>query len=262
MYLSEQANQRKAIMAKKSHCLTLVAVLVAVILSACSASTADKPGGYASARLTPEGGQYHVTAQDGRIVVSNAHSGRNNREIYWNPNTPTSPSATQCATWTSGEGIGQNGLAFRIQNTADGGTNAIVFERNIWAYAFWKFVPIMFHSGPQYAEDFEGVEGIDLSPYLGVSDSAVWPLRVCASLDAENVLRFAVAKGDDAMPPLDQPGLQGGSWKLDIDSYFHSGEGLAGHNGGIYAAHVPTDSSLVFEDITLNGVPVSLTAMP
>ena len=195
----------------------------------------------------------------GSISVCFIRNLENNREIFWNPNTSNSPSATQCATWVSGKDIGQNGLAFRIDKRADGSTNAIVLERNIWAYAYWKFVPIMFHNGHEYVEDFEGIDGIDLSPYLGTAREAIWPLRICASLGADDVLSFAVAKESDVMPPLSNPGLQGGSWKLDISRYFHTSQGETGKNGGIYAAHIPQGTTLVFEDVALSGSLVNLS---
>lgn len=242
-----------------SFCRGLVSVVVlalAVVLVACTAQ--PLPIVRVAVQLTPEGNPYQVIASGSLFTVRNSESGRNNREIYWNLNTPNSSSATQCATWTSGSEFAQNGLVFRIVPQS-GGYNAIVFARNVWGYEYWLFAPKMFHTGADYgAIGWDSPPGIDLSEYLGRSANAVWPLRICASLSADNVLRFAVAKGSDPLPPLDNPGRQGGSWNLDISRYYHVGEGLTGQNGGIFAAHLPSGTSLVFDDITLDGQPAPL----
>ncbi len=51
------------------------------------------------------------------------------------------------------------------------------------------------------------------------------------------------------MPPLTNPGIQGGSWRLDLGEYFHDGHGLTGKNGGTYAGHVPAGTAMVIGSI-------------
>lgn len=207
-----------------------------------------------TARLTPEGDPYVRVAHGSRVLVYNAGAGTDNREIFWDDTKPASSSATQCAVWTSGAGIAQNGLVFRIARQS-GGYNAIVFAQNIYLYWFWRFAPKMFHTGSDYEYDWDSPPGIDLDDYLGQSEvSPEYPLRVCASLSTDNVLRFAVAKGSDPMPSLSDPGRQGGKWELDIYEYYHPGQGLSGKNGGTFAGHIPKGTSMIVDSsITLSG---------
>lgn len=214
----------------------------------------------AQARLTPQGVEYEVDASSTQLVVRSSGSGENNREIYWNDRMSESVAATQCATWTSGVDVAQQGFAFRIARQS-GGYNAIVFARNIWLRQYWIFAPKLFHTGSDYASDrvsssdvvylpeWDSPQGIDLSEYLGRDAAPVYPLRVCASLDAHDVLRFAVAQGDDPMPPLDQPGRQGGAWQLDIAGSYHAGEGRTGHTG-VFVGHIPTGTSLAIDQLS------------
>ena len=200
-----------------------------------------------NARLTPEEAPYWVAISNVRISVYNMKSGKNNREIFWDENGTRASNALQCATWTSGSGIAQNGFVFRVARQS-GGYNAIVFARNIFMHWYWRFAPKMFHTGSDYENDWSDVPGIDLDEYLGRTEKNTWPLRVCASLDSSDVLRFAVAKGSDKMPSLLYPGIQGGSWKLNMPDYYHSGEGLSGVNGGTFVGHLPQGTSATVED--------------
>lgn len=234
--------------------------------SVSSVQTARKMPLLRSAQLTPEGLPYWTITSGSRISSYSHGSGNNNREMIWDDNVPESASAVQCATWSSGSGIAQNGFVFRIARQS-GGYNAIVFARNIYMYWFWRFAPKMFHTGSDYENDWSDVPGIDLDAYLGQVEINTWPLRVCASFDSSNVLRFAVAKGSDPMPSLTNPGIQGGSWKLDMTHYYHPGEGLSGKNGGTFIAHTPPGTALVVEGdstITLDDVatkPVGLVPL-
>lgn len=241
-----------------------VFLLFAAVLVAFAATDDGKLVPDSVGRLTPEGNAYQMNVSGTRIAVQNTGSGRNNREVYWDKDTPESASATVCATWTSGTDIAQNGIAFRIKQRADGGYNAIVLERNIWANVYWVFNAAMFYTGKEYetkahadggpiAKPYDGPQGVDLSRYLGMSSEAAYPLRICASLDADDVLSFAVAKGSDPMPSLADPGGQGGRWKLDLARYYHVGQGREGRHG-IYAGHIPPDTSLIFDDVTLSGL--------
>ena len=204
-------------------------------------------------RLTPEGEAYRLSISGARVSIDNINSGHNNRDIFWDKDSPDYTASKQCMTWVSGSEFAQSGIVFRMQQQADG-YNAIVFARNIFMNWYWVFAPKMFHTSSDYEHDWDSPAGVDLSSYLGASQvEQVWPLRVCASLDSDDVLRFAVAKASDRMPPLTNPGIQGGSWRLDMAEYYHADEGRKGKNG-IFAGHVPNGTSLVFDGIVLSGL--------
>ncbi len=251
-------------MTLKGH-MRYIVLLVGALLS-MSGATLPVSSINTRAALTPEGEGYIVATTDAQLTVRNTGSGGNNREIYWDDHAPDSPNAVQCATWTSGSDVAQHGFAFRIARQS-GGYNAIVFARNIWLRQYWVFAPKLFHTGSDYAYErvsspdvaylpqWDSPVGIDLSAYLGRGEVATYPLRVCASLDTHDVLRFAVAKTGDSMPPLDHPGIQGGSWQLDIAASCHAGEGRTGKNGGVFVGHIPVGTTLGIEHLTLNGRP-------
>ena len=208
-------------------------------------------------RITAEGGSYDMTAAGSRIAVQNTDSGRNNREIYWDKDSPDYEVATQCATWRSGSDITQNGIVFRFAQVS-GGYNAIVLERNIWSNLYWMFNVLIVHTGDGYENIYEGLAdtgptGIDLGAYLGHGKNAVWPLRICASLDTNDKLSFAVAKGIDQVPSLANPGKQGGYWNLVLDRYYHPGDGRTGKNG-IWVGHVPQGTTVRVDDVLLSNL--------
>lgn len=235
-------------------------VLLVCMLLSMSGALPSESFSMTQTALTPEGAAYQMSASGTRMTVRNDKSGENNREIFWNEHAPESTAATHCATWVSGIDVAQQGFAFRVARQS-GGYNAIVFARNIWLRQYWIFAPKLFHTGSDYAYErvstpdvaylpkWDSPRGIDLSEYLGRDAAPTYPLRVCVSLNARNVLRFAVAKGSDPMPPLDQPGRQGGSWQLDIAGSYHAGEGLTGRSG-IFVGHIPAGTSLVIEDLS------------
>lgn len=237
----------------------LLATLLLVVGSVVYVHSVVVPNN--SARLTPKGSPYETRTLGTQVTIRNNGSGGNNREIYWDEAMSDSSVATMCATWVSGNGIGQHGFAFRIARRQDGGYNAIVFTRNIWAHAYWVFNVAMFYTGDEYdaeahiddslvAKPYDGPWGVDLSEYLGMTTRMVYPLRVCASLDEHDVLRFAVAKVGDRMPSLNNPGNQGGQWELNLDKYYHAGQGLSGKHG-IYAGHVPFGTSLTYDKLEI-----------
>ena len=195
----------------------LLCALVALALTACQE------------RLTPDGSAYAVTWSAGTLTATNPPGGLGNeRELVWGASSPATFNSGECATWESGSGAAQDGLAFRIVSSASG-TNAVVLERNIWMDGFWDFVVIDFHTGG--ATPFTAGPSVDLSSYLGTSTTDVFPLRVCAAVVGDS-LAFAVAKGTDPMPRLATPG-QGGVVALTGAAASESGR------TGLYVAHVP-----------------------
>lgn len=241
----------------------IVLLLCMLLLAACTlqlvptARLTEFQPSIRSARLTPEAMPYGVSMQDSRVTITSTASGTNNREIYWREDSPDTSSARQCAIWTSGVDIAQNGMAFRIASPRPGEYNAIVFARNIYVRWYWSFAPKLFHTGVEYgAVDWDSPPLIDLGTYLGRNQEQVFPLRVCASLSSDDVLRFAVAKGDDPMPPLTNPGIQGGSWKLDIAASYHENQGRSGKTG-IFVGHIPNATALVFDDIAIDSTHLS-----
>jgi hypothetical protein len=200
-------------------------------------------------QVTPDGGPYRVAVSGSRMTVSNVSSGGNNRELEFSSTELAETASTECATWTSGTGLAQNGVAFRIAADS-GGVDSVTLERDIWDRQFWKFVVVYFHTGSNYPSTRRWDVGpiTDLSGYLGKSTTDVFPLRFCASLTTNDVLRFAVAKGADTMPPVGTPG-QGGTFALN-----RSEEPVSGRTGA-YVAHVPRGASSVVDDVILDGKP-------
>jgi hypothetical protein len=179
--------------------------------------------------------------------VTNTQSGNGEREVLWASQAPIEAFSTECADWVGGQGVSQNGLAFRIQ--ADrGGYDALVLERNIWENGFDTFVVIYFHSGAGHANAaFEPGPSLRLQQYLAPSNQMTFPLRVCGQLSG-NRLAFAVTKKGDAMAALGTPG-RGGVLQLDSSKYPSVGR------TGTYVAHVPRGGTAVVSNVTIDGLP-------
>lgn len=210
--------------------------LVALLASACQGI----PG-----ILTPDGPPYTSVGSNNTLRVTHAGGSvneHNEREVYWQQGDPGVSNATICETWKSGEGIAQNGVAFRI---GPNGTSAVVLERNILFAGYWSFVALKFWAGR-----FTVLGSVDLSSYLGMWMSHdIWPLRVCAHLSRADVLTFAVAKRSDPMPTTLGVGPQGGTYDL-------SGDGLPARGAtGSYLAHLPVGTSSTVNNITVDGQP-------
>ena len=163
--------------------LTLLAFAAASLLvSACQV------------QVTPDGPPYKLAVVGRRIIITNVSSGGNNRDFLWASSQKNEADSTYCARWVSGQGLAQNGVAFRIRSDS-GGWDAAVLERNIYLREFWVSVVIYFHSGRNFGTALEVGPAVDLGAYLGRSmAAAVYPLRICAQLTG-TTLRFAVAKG-------------------------------------------------------------------
>jgi len=213
----------------------LALALIFVIAAACVA------------RLTPDGAPYRVTVNGSTTTFTNTSSGGNNREALWSSSQKDVSTSSTCARWVSGQGLTQNGLAFRIKSNS-GGWDALVLERNVWAGGFWNFVVIYFHSGTNQRTKFDVGPMIDLGDYLGRSTTRnVFPLSICGEL-VGNALRFAVAKGSDPMPALGTAG-RGGTFTVDPRRYPAAGI------TGTYIAHIPLGTSAVVDRITIDGQP-------
>src|SRR4051794_28774978 len=186
------------------------------------------------ARLTANArGAYSLTTSGSKVIFTNSAGGSNERDIFWNSKTTQEIASSQCATWVSGEGIAQNGLAFRIRQDS-GGWDTVVLQRNIWGFDFWVLAVVYFHTGTNWRTLADGEPGIDLGDYLGRDTSKdVFPLQVCAQLGSDNVLRFAVSKHNDPMPPLGTTG-RGGAFRLNP-----SESPLIKGWDGTYIAHLP-----------------------
>lgn len=200
-------------------------------------------------QLTPDGTAYQVRASASGVIVTNAGtSGGNNRELLFSPNGPDVANGRLCATWDTGTGVAQQGIAFRIRRGPDG-WRAVVLERNIWQQRYWLFVPVYFHAHdlepPIAVDPVQSAEAISLVRYLGHAGPAVYPLRVCAEVRG-GVLAFAVAKAGDAMVPLGTPG-RGGRFPLWSDLVPPTGR------IGTYVAHLPSGTSTVVTDVTVDG---------
>jgi hypothetical protein len=194
-----------------------------------------------SASLTEDRGPYAASPGPGSLDVQNRSSGPNQREVHWAVSRPAVADSTACATWRSGVGLSQNGIAFRIARHA-GSYRAVVLERNVFGGAFTLFKLIYFADGRFDVDP----AAVDLAPYLATPDrTAVYPLRICAQLRGSQ-LTFAVARGDDAMPPLGTPG-RGGMFEVHRSTW----RGAT----GVYVAHVPPEASTTIDSMTLDGKP-------
>ena len=218
--------------------LTLLAFAAASLLvSACQV------------QVTPDGPPYKLAVVSRRIIITNVSSGGNNREFLWASSQKNEADSTYCARWVSGQGLAQNGVAFRIRSDS-GGWDAAVLERNIYLREFWVSVVIYFHSGRNFGTALEVGPAVDLGAYLGRSmAAAVYPLRICAQLTG-TTLRFAVAKGADPMPPLGTSG-RGATFALNRSQIPASGA------TGTYIAHLPRGTSAVVDDVSIDGIPAA-----
>jgi hypothetical protein len=218
--------------------LVAVAGTVVGVLLWVGAAGPASPG---SASLTEDGGRYAASAGPGSLEVQNRSSGPNEREVHWVVSRPAVTDSTACATWRSGVGLSQNGIAFRIARHS-GRYRAVVLERNVFGSAFTVFKLIYFADGRFDVDP----AAVDLAPYLSTPDhAAAYPLRVCAQLRG-SLLTFAVARADDAMPPLGTPGRGG---MFDVRRAAWRGA------TGVYLAHVPQGTSAKVDSMTLDGEP-------
>lgn len=207
-------------------------------LTADGLPSAPTSSGSSRGILTADGLPYTYTGSAHAIAVSNSTGSGNEREVYWPQDAPAVTSSTICETWSSGQGIAQNGVAFRISSD---GSSGVVLERNVWAYGYWSFVALKFAHG-----SFTELNSVNLGAYLGTDKGHdIWPLRICAHIGNAGVLSFAVAKGSDPMPTHLGAGLQGGTFHLAND-----GLPAAGATGA-YVAHLPPGTSVTVDHITI-----------
>jgi len=192
--------------------------------------------------LTADGPGYGVSYNGSTLTVTNISSGGNEREAEIPSSEPWESSSSSCATWVSGVSIAQNGVFFRgVSDT--GGWDGVELERSFYtsATAYGYFTIVYFHAGTVTVGP-----SIDLSSYF--NGSPVWPMRICAQLTSNGVFSFAVAKAGDSMPALGTPG-QGATWTLDSSQMPAAGQ------TGTYVGHIPTGSSLVISNISIDGNP-------
>ncbi len=227
--------------ARERHRRRLVAAVAVVVVGVLVWVGSAGHVASGSASLTKDGGLYAASSGPGSLEVRNRSSGPNQREVHWAVDRPAVTDSTACATWRSGVGLSQNGIAFRIARHS-GSYRAVVLERNVYLGAFTLFKLIYFDDGRFDVDP----AGVDLTPYLATPDrGALYPLRVCAQLRGSR-LTFAVARAGDAMPPLGTPG-RGGGFELRREAW----PGAT----GVYVAHVPRGGSVTVDSMTLDGEP-------
>jgi hypothetical protein len=198
--------------------------------------------------LTPDGQEYTTTFSAGTLTFTNTSSGPNERDVAWNNAQSNEAASTACATWASGTSPAQDGIIFRARIDANGG-DGVELERSFYGATDpdGYFGVVAFYQGTFVAPLPDAV--VNLSAY---TQGTVYPLRVCASINANDVLSFAVAKGSDPMPALGTAG-QGATFDLSADAADFPATGAT----GFYAAHVPFGTSLVFTNMIVDGVPAS-----
>jgi hypothetical protein len=179
-----------------------------------------------------------ISVRGGRVIATNTSNIYwGDREAVWLTSNPPSAASTECATWQRGKGIAQDGIAFRIN-----GSSAVVLERNIYDDAFWDFPVVYFYDG-----EYTVGQDISLGGYLGENTQRdVFPLRICASITADDVLTFAVAKGHDPMVAVGTPG-RGGT--INLDPTLTPGVGST----GVYFAHLPPSTKASIDQVTVDG---------
>jgi hypothetical protein len=222
-------------------------VLVASVI-ATGAAIILLLGPAAQVRLTPDGAPYHLAVHGTTLVVRNPVSGGGNeREVLYSSRSPVEGTSTTCATWERGQGLTQNGVAFRIHHNGSG-FRTVVLERNVFYRAFWSFVLLVFNSN-RPAHPFTQLGSASLASYLGTSTRKdVFPLRICAAV-SPSAVSFAVAKGSDPMPPLATASSQGATISFDPSAVPGTGR------TGTYLAHIPPGTAAAVSGTTIDGAP-------
>jgi hypothetical protein len=228
--------------------------LVAVTCAAFLALGGCTINGY----LTPQGAPYKVTAKNGSVLVtSTSKTGSNNREVTFQSAdklaVPDTAKPEICDTWENGSGIAQDGIAFDVAYSGPptGGqvSSAIVLERNIFFDGWWGFVVIWFDPSLKYGFETLG-HGTSLRSYLGTSK--VFPLTICAQQQGSTIA-FELAKGTHRPTlPLGNP-AQGGI--ISISAAGQHAVPSSTESYGVYEAHVPPGTTMLMNNIKVNGVP-------
>lgn len=194
--------------------------------------------------VTPDGAGYsYWHPGPGAVVVAAPESsGVNEREFFWEGNSPEEPDSTVCETVSTGHGIDQQGIVLRL-NDSDGTVQAITVTRNV---VFSDFQTFNFHvwntSNSDHPFTLFGQTILRFLPYA----PAVYPLNMCArTVTATNQVQFVVWTAGQSQPPWGDPD-QGGEATIPAGSPTSGGEGF-------FAGHVIAGSNMVLTDLRIDG---------
>jgi hypothetical protein len=209
---------------------------------ALTAATAGQP--VRDAVLTHDGRAYVVIHQSigSMTVESRLREDRGDeREVLWPYLAKSEVNASSCATWESGEGLDQQGAAFRITQT-DGVVRAVTVTRNVYGHVFYDF---NFHTWNTSTSGIFSLFGqTDLKGYLGTGP-ARYPLNFCARTTG-NVIQFVVWRPGTVKPAWGST-TQGGSALIPA--------GAAPESGltGWYVGHIVPGTIASLSGMTVDG---------
>ncbi len=200
---------------------------LALVLAACQV------------RLTSDGSAYIYSVRGARTVVVNAPStsGINNRDFIWSSKSPIEADDTACATFS--DGLGQPGIALRINGQNP--THGITVTEN---YAFWVYNVFNFHvwdtsQSPPFTAF--GQTTINALP----PDPPTDPLHMCARVEG-NVVQFVVWVDGMRQPAWGDP-TWGGQAALP------AGAPSVGQTG-FYVGHIAPGTSITYSNLTVDGL--------
>ena len=190
-------------------------------------------------RVTPDGSAYvYSVPAPGTVVVSApSTSGLNNREFIWSSESPVEANDTACATFDTG--LGQPGIALRINGLNP--THGITVTEN---YTFWAYNVFNFHvwdTSQSPAHTAFGQTTISALPPQPPTD----PLSMCARV-VGNVVQFVVWVAGMQRPPWGDP-TWGGQAVLPIAA-------PAVGQTGFYVGHIAPGTSMMYSNLTVDGL--------
>ena len=191
-------------------------------------------------------GYTYATPSPGTVVVTAPKSsGANNREFFWGLRGRGEADLTVCATFSSGDGIDQQGIALRLNATASGGTTGITVTRNIWMDAFNVFNFHVWNTAADPSTPFTQF-GSKVIRGLPVR-RPVYPLRMCArAVSTTDEVEFVVWTSGQKEPTWGST-TQGGEARIP------AGAPSSGR-GGWFAGHLTPGTSMTYRDLTVDGM--------
>lgn len=216
--------------------------VVGTVLAACNSTLTPDGTGYA----------YSDPAPGTAIITSLPTSGGNNREFFWDDAAPNETDSTICATFTSGQGEDQQGIALRVQNIdVDNhwSTVGITVTRNIYFGVYNVFNLHTWNTDPAYEASNDGAPfsqfGSVTLPFLPLF-TPVYPLNMCARTVASlNIVQFVVWTQTQAQPPWGST-TQGGQGTLPANA-------PATGRGGWYAGHIVPGTTTEYTNLSVDG---------
>jgi hypothetical protein len=178
------------------------------------------------------------------VVSAPKSSGLNNREFFWGLGSRNEADPTVCAVFASGEGVDQQGIVLRLNNTASAGTTGITVTRNVWMNTFNVFNFHVWKTGSDPTSPFT-IFGSKAIPELPARP-AVYPLRICArAVAATDQVQFVVWTKGQVEPSWGST-TQGGEARIP------PGAPSTGR-AGWFAGHLTPGTSMIYSELTVDG---------